>query len=169
MRDQDGLPVAGACVWFEAELREGFSPVANAVTDRNGGCSVRLRVRRGRRYRARFLGTADRPEAVSTPASVVVIPRIEARLTQRSVAAGSTAVVVGEIRPRKRFVRIEAQRQLRGGRWAPLATHDVPLVSGEFEAGVPLETPGIYRLRVWFGGDGANADAVSPWLTVQAA
>lgn len=169
MRDGDGRPIAGARVAFEAELRAGFSPVATAVTDRNGVCSVRLRVRRGRRYRARFDVEPGGPEVVSLSASVVVIPRIEARLAQRSVRAGSRAVVVGVIRPRKRFVQLEAQRHLPGDRWVPLASHDVPLVSGEFEAGVALDEPGIYRVRVCFGGDAVNADAVSPWLTVQAA
>ena len=168
LRTDDGRPIGGARVWFEAELRQGFSAVANAVTDRDGRCSVALRVRRGRRYRARFPGDLDRPETVSHSSSIVVIPKIEAKLRTRSVRAGSRTVIAGHIRPRKRFVTLEVERHLRGQHWAALESRDIPLVSGAFEAQVELADAGIYRCRVRFDGDTHNAEAASPWLTVQA-
>lgn len=165
----DGTPVAGARIMFEAELDEGFEPVADAVTNEQGKCSVKLRIRRGRRYRARVASESGQPVAVSTPAAVDVIPRLEAEIRTPRVRAGSRAIVAGQIRPRKRYVKLEVEQQVDATQWMPISSREVWLVRGAFEASVELGPVGSYRCRVLFDGDAQNARATSPWLSFHVA
>ena len=163
----DGQPLAGVRVMFEAELDDGFEPVAHALTDQQGICSIKLRIRRGRRYRARLPGGNDLPDLLSSPAAIDVIPRLEARLTTPRVARGSRAVVAGLIRPRKRFLRVEVERNAGAGAWIPFRSYEVRLVRGKFEAAIAAEQEGAYRCRVIFHGDAHHEGATSAWLPLQ--
>ena len=169
LRRQDGQPVPGARVLFEAELDGAFQPVATAGTDSDGVCAVSLRVRRGRRYRARVARNGRDAEVLSPAADVDVIPRLEAAVVSGSVAAGSRALIAGLIRPRKRYVRVEVEKQLRADHWDHAGSHDVPIVRGGFKSWIDLPDPGTYRCRVVFDGDALHAEAESNWLTVKSA
>ena len=168
-RRDDGLPVVGARVLFEAELKGDFQPVATATTDSTGVCGVSLRVRRGRRYRARATPPTTNWEVCSPAANVDVAPHLEAQVVSGPVRAGSRALVEGLSRPRKRYVRVQVERHVRAEGWSEVGCQEVPLARGGFESWIDLPDPGTYRCRVVFDGDALHTPAATGWLTLQAA
>ena len=165
----NGEPVRGARVLFEAEVDDEFVPVANARTDRDGRCSVRLRIRKGRRYRARVSSDGDTGEAISSPMSVVVVPELEAELAAARGESGKRAVIAGLMRPRKRYIHLELERLSSADQWRLVDTREVRLLrGGTFEHELTLNQPGTYRCRVLFAGDASHGDTASRWFVVKA-
>ena len=152
---------------FEAELDDGFEPVAKSATDKHGTCAIALRVRRGRRYRARVVHGPL--ELMSPAATVIVVPELEAAVRARSGSTGPRAVLAGALRPRKRFLKVEVERLAADNDWASVAVQQVRLMRGKFEAELALPAPGTYRCRALFDGDAQHAGTSSRWFIVEIA
>ena len=86
------------------------------------------------------------------------------------VPAGRSAVIVGTVRPRKPSVLVEGYRQdpRRPDRFLRAFAVRRRAANGRFRAAVPLQRPGLYRLRVRFRGDRRNGPAQAGDLLIRA-
>ncbi|HEV3000805.1 MAG TPA: N-acetylmuramoyl-L-alanine amidase [Solirubrobacteraceae bacterium] len=163
--DAAGAGVAGRRVTVQIGTSKGWRPVAAATSGADGTWSAELRATRSWDVRA------IHNEVASPRTRAVVAPALSARLAATRVRAGRSAVVVGDVRPRKAALLVEAWRQTRpGGPFVRAFTvRRRTAATGRFHAAVALRRPGLYRLRVRFPGDRRHGAAQSPDMLVRAA
>ena len=144
----DGQPVAGAPVALQKQGASSFVTVGRATTRADGGWDVTVPWRRGAAVRA--LATVAGSTVRSSPVSVAVGTVLEVAPGASRVRVGRSVVVAGKVRPSGR-VRVEVERQARGGRWVREAEVPATVRSGRFTAKARLRSPGLYRLTVRTG------------------
>jgi peptidoglycan lytic transglycosylase len=150
-----GRTAAGHTVRVEyATSGGGFRPVGSTRSAGDGSFSFALRPRHSGAYRAVSGGHA------TTPRRVTVVARLSGR-SSHHVHVGARVRVRGALRPGLRGRRVALQLR-RHGHWSTVSRARTRR-GGRFTARWRASRPGGFRLRVRFGGDGANA-AVSATL-----
>ena len=163
LADAAGAGVGGRRVQVQIGTTKGWRTITSAVTDSEGAWSAEFAATRTWDVRA-FAGTLASPR---TP--VVVAPTLDARIALPRIIAGRRAVVLGTVRPRKAAVLVEGWRQVVGtSRFVRAFTLRARSGSGRFRSAIRLRRPGLYRLRVRFGGDRRNGPAQATDLFVRA-
>ena len=144
---------AGKPVSLEYAPRGGsFRVVRASVTTRGGAYSFRIRPRRSGSYRALVRGTRT-----ATPArTVTVVARLAGR-SRRHVLGSGAVRVRGRLLPRLAGRKLTLQVR-SDGRWRTVDRMRTRR-GGSFRASFKPRSPGSYRLRVRFGGDGVAAAA----------
>ncbi len=105
--------------------------------------------------------------ATSNPIQLTVTPSLTASAPRR-VLAGSSVELTGTIGPHRRLLTLEISRRATGGRLARVAHVSVHTRFGRFKRHVRLSRPGLYRLRLRYGGDSRTQAATAPDVYVRA-
>lgn len=128
----------------------GFHRVDRTTTEADGSYRFAFKARRSSTYRA---VAQDAPKA-SPVRRVVVVAKLAGRAT-RHVRSGRSVRVRGRLLPRLRGRRLRLQMRAHG-RWKTVDRTRTRR-RGRFRASFRPRRPGVYRLRVRFGGDRAAA------------
>lgn len=121
----------------------------------------------GRKVRAIQVLPDGRLGAVSGTFAVSVAPALTAHAARR-VRAGGAVLLRGAIAPRKAKLEAVVAIQAKSGRLARVRALAVRARGGAYAIRVPLRKPGLYRLKVRFGGDAATKPAYAPDVWVRA-
>jgi hypothetical protein len=126
LRDSTGLPLAGRTVTLHRAVWPATIQTPNAVviTNANGNYSTVVRPTKATTYSASFVGARGLTGRISTPAHVVVVPKVTLRLNDSTARLGQKVVFSGGVSPGAQGRTVYLQRAIKG-RWTHASTATV--------------------------------------------
>jgi N-acetylmuramoyl-L-alanine amidase len=150
LRFADGTDAAGAPVSLEYQAAgSAWTPVASTSAAAGGEWAVTLEPPGSGLFRAAFAGDGSRPQVVSRPVRVDVLPLLSVHLDRRRMRPGRRVEITGTVDPAQR-VQLVIERRV-GSRWHTGTSRFVRVRGGRFGVTKRLKAAGRYRVTVIAG------------------
>jgi hypothetical protein len=163
-----GSGEAGLPVHLERQATSGsFKTIVRGTTGPGGSFAMQFSPSKKAVVRVRFPGDAEHGASESRPATINVRPLLTWTRPSSRVRPRALIRVPGTVTPRKPTVRLIVVRRSGRGRKGVVQNIPARASRGKFTARTRIRTPGLYRMRVIFSGDGKNLAIYGRWFFVR--